>query len=399
MERGNVLVLGNPGVGKTTLIEAVMGEEAEVTTYGKEGTPKELAIYEEENAPFRIIEAVGYEDSFLKEQQALGSVKKWSKETLKEGDTDNEMSVIWLCVDATDSKSLAKNVEELVKSSAAWKGVPVIVVITKSYAEPEREKNIETAYVSFARQKKQFENYRKIIPVVAATYMLNENAFAPAEGISELIEATVELIPEGMKTAENKLDNFKLNQKRALAHGIAVAATTAAAGVGFVPIPIPDAGILAVIESKMITSIANIYGIANNEESEPFFNMLLETGTVGLAAQAAIKALKAVPVLNVKAGVINAIAAGGIVFSLGEGTIYAFEQINSGKRSTEDLNWLKEVIEKNVTPELVAKLENIVVKVSDKDGPKEIANIILKEFAGGKNKKNTKKTKELPVTE
>ena len=52
-EKGNVLVLGNSGVGKSTLINAVIGDDVAKTSYGTEGTTKELAIYESDDCPFR----------------------------------------------------------------------------------------------------------------------------------------------------------------------------------------------------------------------------------------------------------------------------------------------------------------------------------------------------------
>ena len=58
--KGNVLVIGNSGVGKSTLINAVLGEDRAVTGYGTEGTTKELAIYENRELPFRVIDSVGF---------------------------------------------------------------------------------------------------------------------------------------------------------------------------------------------------------------------------------------------------------------------------------------------------------------------------------------------------
>ena len=56
------LFFGNSDVGKSTLINAVMGEDIAPIGNGKRGT-KELRIYENEQAPFRIIDTVGFEPS------------------------------------------------------------------------------------------------------------------------------------------------------------------------------------------------------------------------------------------------------------------------------------------------------------------------------------------------
>ena len=74
MERGNVLVIGNSGVGKSTLINAVLGENRAVTGYGSSGTTSELQIYESEEIPFRVIDTIGFEPTFIKERKAINAV-------------------------------------------------------------------------------------------------------------------------------------------------------------------------------------------------------------------------------------------------------------------------------------------------------------------------------------
>ena len=66
MERGNVLVIGNSGVGKSTLINSVLGDEKAKTGYGSSGTTDKLEIYESEEVAFRIIDTVGFEPSLVK---------------------------------------------------------------------------------------------------------------------------------------------------------------------------------------------------------------------------------------------------------------------------------------------------------------------------------------------
>lgn len=378
MERGNVLVIGNLGSGKTTLINAVLGDGLTVTTSGKKGSAGELAIYDSEDVPFRIIEAVGYEPSLIKEQQTINSIKKWLKESKKLEKAEIDVNVIWFVVDATESKTIPKSIEQLCKATSSWKSVPVIVVITKSYAEPEREKNFEAAYVAYAKQKKHFGNLRKILPVVASTYILNENAFAPPEGLTELIDLTNDLIPEGLHVAEKKLNTFKLNQKRLAAHGMTGAAITAAVlATGVSPIKLSDAQILIPIETKLIDSIAKTYGIEKNEISEPFFKKIIEMGTVGIIAKAVITGVKKIPKIKVATDVINAIVAGVVIFSLGEGAIYMFEQIYLGKKSVEDLNSIDEIVDSEQMPQIMGIIENTTKKIDDKTSVKDIPTIII----------------------
>lgn len=384
MERGNVLVIGNSGVGKSTLINAVLGEDRALTGYGTKGITDKLEIYESDKLPFRVIDTIGFEPTLLKEQMAINAVKKWSKDCAKEGKEDNQINVIWFCVDGTSRKLFEKSIQSLSRATAMWKTVPVVVVITKSYSVPERKENIEMVQNAFATQKKYSKNLKKIIPVVASTYELNETAFAAPEGITELIDATNELMPEGLQAGVNDLADFKLNRKRYLAHGIVGVATTSGVVVGAVPISIADAVILTPLEVAEINAIAKIYGIKNDESSKQFFNSIVEVGTVSTAAKTVIAALKNVPGINIGASVLNAVIAGSIVAALGEGTIYIFEQVYLGNKTFEDVDWVTKVLESRLSIEFIESVKSILKDIGDNVDSKAIAEIVTSLF-------NTKK--------
>lgn len=375
MERGNVLVIGNSGVGKSTLINAVLGNDVAKTGYGTSGTTDELEIHESEKIPFRVIDTIGFEPTFFKEQQAINAVKRWSKESSKEGKEDNQINVIWFCVDGTSRKLFPKAIQSLSRATAMWKSVPVIVVITKSYSVPERKENIEMVQRAFATQTKYVKKLKKIIPVVASIYELNETAYAAPEGISELIDATNELMPEGIRAGAHDIAEFKLNRKRGLAQGVVGVATTSATIVGAVPVPIPDAMILAPLETAEVNAIAKIYGVKNDNVSKQFFNSIVEVGTVSLAAKSVISALKSVPIAG---SVLNAIIAGAIVAALGEGTIYVFEQVYLGKKTVKDIDWVTQVMESKLTVELVERVKIALKEMGDNPEPKNVLEIFLK---------------------
>jgi len=376
MDRGNVLVIGNSGVGKSTLINAVLGvEEVAKTGYGITGTTTELEIYESEQVAFRVIDSIGFEPSFFKEQKAINAVKKWSKNSAKNGKEDNQINVIWFCVDGTSRKLFPKAIQSLSRATAMWKSVPVIVVITKSYSVPERKENIEMVQNAFASQTRYSKNLKKIIPVVASIYELNETAYAAPEGITELIDITNELMPEGIKASANDIADFKLNRKRGLAQGVVGVATTSASVVGAAPIPVPDAMILAPLETAEVNAIAKIYGIKNDDDSKRFINSIVEVGTVSLAAKSVVSALKALPIAG---NILNAIIAGAIVAALGEGSIYVFEQVYLGKKTVKDIDWVTKVMESKFTMELVERTKAAIIEFGEEPDAKKILEAFLK---------------------
>ena len=376
MERGNVLVIGNSGVGKSTLINSVLGDEKAKTGYGSSGTTDKLEIYESEEVAFRIIDTVGFEPSLVKGWKAINAVKKWSKESAKNGKEDSEINVIWFCVEGTSSKLFPKTIKDLSKATAMWETVPIVVVITKSYSVPERTQNIEMVSNAFAKQKRYSKNLKHIVPVVASTYTLNNTAFAAPEGITELIDVTNELMPEGIKAGAHDIYNFKLKRKKGLAQSIVALSTTAAVTVAAVPISLADALILSPIEVAQINGLAQLYEINKGEDSKQFLNSIVEVGTVSTAAKAVISTLKAVPGINIAASVLNAIIAGAIVAAIGEGCIYAFEKVYTGEKSIEDIDWVKKVMESKLSPQFIENVTAVAEKISKSSNNKDVGKLV-----------------------
>jgi len=386
MVKGNVLVIGNSGVGKSTLINAVLGEDRADTGWGTEGTTKELKIYENDDIPFRIIDSVGFEPSFFNKHKAIHAVKKWSSESTKDSNQDSQINVIWFCIDGTSSKLFSETIKNLSSATSMWESVPIIVVITKSYSVPEREENIQMVNNAFARQKRYSKNLLKIIPVVASTYVLNYSAYAAPEGIADLIDTTNELLPEGVKAAEKDINKYKLNRKKVFGQSIVAASTTAGVIVGAIPIPFADAALLSPIEVGEINALAQLYGINKLENSKQFLNSIVEVGTVSAAAKAAIGTLKTIPGINLGASVLNAIIAGCFIAAIGEGSIYVFEQVYLGKKTVEDIDWVKKIIESKLSIELIEKVKLASEKITDKTDSKNIVKIISDIFGAYSNK-------------
>ena len=383
MKKGNILFLGNSGVGKTTLINAILNTNA-ATGIGTSGTTKELKVYENDIVPFRIIDTIGFEPTkAFQQNKAIQEVKKWSKQYASDGNDETTIDLICMCVDGTSSKLFSKTIDDFLSSITLWKTVPIIVVITKSYSQSDRESNIKMVEDAFANRKREIKG---IYPVVAAPYLISDDYSVPAVGVTDLITAINDLLPEGIKAAKNDINKYNLDRKRRLAHSSVVLSAGAGIAVGAIPIPFSDALLLAPIETAEINAIAKVYGIKQNESSKVFINSIVEVGTVSVVAKGLISALKAIPAINIAASAINAIIAGALVTAIGEGSILAFEKIYLGEKTVDDIDWVKSIIESQMGKGLIERVTKEAGKLPSSPSKNDIMNMLLKVFNPKKGK-------------
>lgn len=71
--------------------------------------------------------------------------------------------------------------------------------------------------------------------------------------------------------------------------------------------------------------------------------------------------------------------------AIGEGTIYAFEQVYLGKKTVEDIDWIKKVMESKLSTEFIEKVTLAAKQITENTDKKVIGKIILELFTA-KNK-------------
>ena len=384
-KKGNILILGNSGVGKSTLINAILSTDDAETGIGIKGTTDILESYDcsEYGCPelnMRFIDTPGFEPSLTRRIKIINSVRKWSDGVTKDN-KNGKIDEIWFCVDGMAAKLFPDTIKNLSAAISFWKTVPIIVVITKSFSEPDRKNNIKMIKDAFHKQRSLEKNLKAIIPVVASTLTINDSSFAAPYGIPELIDKATEILPEGMKASAHDINAYKLQRKRILAQTVVGAATGGAVIVGAVPIPFSDAALLGPIEVGEVNGVSTVYGVVKDEQTKLFIDQIIKVGTVSAAAKMAISALKAIPGVNIGASVINAIIAGAIAAAIGEGSIYAFEQIYFGKKTTKDIDWITKFMESQMANGFVEKVSNIIKKASDGADNATISKMVREAFS------------------
>lgn len=373
----NVLILGTSGCGKSTLINSIL-EANEAPTGVGEAVTKEIAIYQNDALPFRMIDSVGYEYGLFKPNRIKRDIAKFCKEGVKTADVEKLIHMIWFCIDGT-IKRIDQEVIGYIKSvTNDWKNVPVFVVFTKSYSAVEVEENISMAKAAFEKynesHKRKQINVKDIIPVVAKEYQINDSVTVPPMGLDELVSRTIELAPEAKQISKDAIKDIDLKMKNTMANALIGGATTAATAVGAIPIPIPDAAILVPIQSGMLASVAKIYGIRDKDDANEIIDTIIKVGGTTMGGKALLNALKAIPGLNVAAAVLNATVAGSITLAAGEISNVLFQKAYTNEIELKNIDWNKEITKmfNEYMPGIIDALKSIS---RDKDGKIDIKTI------------------------
>ena len=379
MEKANVLVMGNSGTGKSTLINAVFKFDR-AKTGGGPAVTREMAIYESEQVPFRAIDTRGLEYGLLEQMKTKNAIRKWSRESVKEHNEERYIHLIWYCLDGTSRRIFKKNLETLKQVSKLWKDIPIIVVLTKSYSQTERLENEAMIRAAIDNYMKNSLNIKAIVSVVAQPYQINEAVIVPPMGLEELIGETNKVVPEALRLSEHAVTDFERRIKRGNANALTAAATVSATLIGAIPIPIADSALLVPLQSGLVFGIARTYGVKKDDSwIKNIAELVIQSGMVSVGAKTLLSGLKAVPGINIAADVLNAAVAGTITAIVGQVAATIMERVSTGEVSVDDLDWMKKFAE-NEFGKLAGNYVKGLGGSLEGKGVKDIGKLIVRIF-------------------
>jgi len=392
----NVLILGTSGCGKSTLINAILEANKAPTGIG-EAVTKEIAIYQNQVLPFRMIDTVGFEYGIFKQNRIKRDIAKFSMEGVRTSNVEKLIHMIWFCIDGT-TKRIDQEVLGYIKSvTGSWKDVPIIVVFTKSYSQVEIAENINMAKAAIDKYNTNHRrplNVKDIIPVVAKEYKIDNTVTVPPMGLDVLINRTVELVPEARAISKTAIKEIDLKIKNSMANTLIASAATGATVVGAIPLPIPDATILVPIQTSMLTGIAKLYGIQDDASNE-IINTILKVGATTMVGRNLLNAIKAIPGINVAAAVLNAAVAGAITLGAGEVSNVLFQKVYNKEIELTTVDWDAEITKlfEDYLPGIVDALKKLSI---DSNGKVELESIgkVLAALAKSFTKDNKNKQKK-----
>lgn len=299
----NVLIAGKTGVGKSTLINAVFQGNMAETGSGRPVT-RHVREISKEGIPLTIWDTRGLEVADFGE--TLGELERLVDERSKDTDPTRHIHVAWLCIQE-DGRRVEPAEIELHKRLSKY--MPVIAVITKARADEGFRATVQEL----------LPECRTVVRVRAIGETLDDGHVIPPMGLEELVDATMNVVPDGQKNAFAAAQKASIDQKVKRAQKIVATAAGAAAAVGATPIPFSDAVALVPIQIGMLASISGVFGLG---PTRAFLATIVgaaagSTGATFVGRALVLNALKFVPGANVAAAAIAGTTAAALTTALG----------------------------------------------------------------------------------
>jgi uncharacterized protein (DUF697 family)/GTP-binding protein EngB required for normal cell division len=305
---GNAVILigGQTGVGKSTLVNAVLGVDMAPTGVGKPVT-QGCVEYKFPEKSVTLLDTRGLEmEDFAATLKALEDEIK-RRQSLP---ATEWVHLAWVCISERSAR-IQRGEEQLISMLKAHE-VPTVIVITKMLGDS-----------AFAREVERITGSEHVIRVRAIADIIKDEEeviVLKPKGLDQLVQRSMELIPDAVGGAFARAQIISMNLKRRSANRVVQLAASAAATAAAAPIPVADAVAIIPIQLSMLVGITACFGldITRATLATLLGGILGAAGATIVGRMAAGQLLKLLPGLgSIAGGLVNATVAAALTTTVG----------------------------------------------------------------------------------
>ncbi len=222
--RFNLAIFGKTGVGKSTLVNAIFGEDVAETGIGQPVT-MDSHLYMHADGHFGVLDTRGLEIG-TDDETILSELKAYVRQMRRQPQAE-QLHVAWYCVRSLDRRF--EETEEHFIRELDRLGLPVLLVLTQvprrdGRCHPDAEAlrdDIAGRDLPLAKEEIFLTNAKA-----------DDFAGLEAHGLQELLDATFRVAPAGVEEALTAAQKIDLKRKRDSANKAIRTAVGAAAAAG-----------------------------------------------------------------------------------------------------------------------------------------------------------------------
>lgn len=320
--RFNLAIFGKTGTGKSTLVNAIFGEDVAATGTGRPVTMG-LDYYLHPNGVLGIYDSRGFETGEAGDR-ILSALSELVEGTRHAAPTE-QIHAAWYTVRWSDRRfeehqgAFVTRLHEL--------GLPVIFVLTQVPRNADGQ--IHSDAIEFAQYIAGLG-----LPLAAGGRVYLTNAKPDpflgtvVFGLQELLDATFETIPEAATAALSAAQQLDWGRKRQAAKKIITASAASALATGATPIPFSDAAILVPLQIGMIAKLTAAYGsrMASAQLASLVGSLMMASGATTAGRWMVSSLLRVVPGGQPAAMVISGSVAASMTTAMGWSWVAVLEK-------------------------------------------------------------------------
>lgn len=256
----NIVVAGITGTGKSTLVNAIFGEDLAETGSGHPVTDK-IKEYNNPSIPIRIWDTVGLELDAEKTRESIKAIRDTIFRKSESDDQFDKIHAIWYCINSGSNRYQGAELDFIKNLHSI--GVPFMIILTQCIGDDDEINAFEDRIKEI--NKSMGMGDIEIVQVLA-TDKKTKKYTIEAFGLDTLVDVTIKKMPQFVKSGFVAAQMISKIQKRIMSEKIIASYIVAAQKGIWDKVPLINIFTTDIKIGKMFRKIGQMYNVILSDD-------------------------------------------------------------------------------------------------------------------------------------